>query len=304
MEIFVFLAAAASGGFLIYGLFAVFGREQVDLSERLGHLQEGADQGRRGREKKPGGDPLDRWIQAKLANSNTRVTVSEFKAVLFGAVLIGTVAGILFTGSMVGMGVGALAGLLAPNVYIARKAAQRRQLLESQLIDFLGIFGNSLRINPSLERALNTVASEMDGPIREEVEMMLHDLDLGTSEERALERWQERTGSENVRMIVTSLNIARPLGGDPYKALEAIQDTLKERVKLQGEIRIKTASGRTQATVISLMPAGLLAMMQVAFPDGSAYLFNTKTGNIWLGIGVGLNLIGLLVARKLATLKV
>jgi tight adherence protein B len=144
----------------------------------------------------------------------------------------------------------------------------------------------------------------MESPISDEFLKVLRDNSLGKPMEEALENLSKRTDDEDLDMFITALLIQRQVGGNLAEVLDTISNTIRERVKLRGEIRSLTAQGRLSAFIISVLPVVLALAISVINPGYLNVLFTTLPGIIALVLAIAMELIGIFMLLKLVNIEI
>lgn len=207
-------------------------------------------------------------------------------AFLLGAV--GTLAG----GSVyVGLPLAAL-GFLSPKGALLWLRRRRERLFDQQLVHALGSMVSSLRAGQSLPQAIDLVAREMDNPIRQEFGLVSRQMRLGMALEDALEQLAARVPSRDLELVVTSVLIAREVGGNIGEIFEKIAGTIRERQRIEGRIQALSAMGRMQGVVMGVLPVVVIVYLASFQPQYVAPLFAHPLGwflligsAAWLAIG-------------------
>lgn len=230
----------------------------------------------------------------KLARANLKLTPAEFAASHIAAAAVGFSAGylILFPTDVVMSTVAGLIGLFFPRLYVGRLISKRLIDFETQLPDTLGLWVNALRSGYSVLMAMEAISNDAPEPTKTEFERVVREVQLGITMEDALEHLLERVESPDLDLVVTAVNIQREVGGNLAEILEVISHTIRERIKLKGEIRVLTAQGRITGYLISFLPIGLALFLNVASPGYMNQLFDSRECG-WPMIGGGLALIGI-----------
>ena len=233
------------------------------------------------------------WKQ-KLARADLKLTVAEFVAVNIASVLgFFTVAYlILFRGDIIFSIIAAFIGFLAPRIYVGRTISRRLIKFENQLPDTLGLWVNALRSGYSVLQAMEAVATDSPEPTMTEFRRVVQEVQLGIDLPDAFDHMLERVESEDLDLVVTAVNIQREVGGNLAEILDTISTTIRERIKLKGEIRVLTAQGRITGYLISFLPIGLAFLLNVINPGYMSEMFDDRTCG-WPIIGAGLALIGI-----------
>ncbi len=233
-----------------------------------------------------------KW-KASLAKANLKITVAEYAALhvisVIGFFLVGTF--ILFRDPIMGI-VSGVVGFFAPRIYVNRAQNKRLQQFESQLPDTISLWVNSLRSGYSVLQAMEAISREAPEPTSTEFQRVVQEVQLGVAMEDALQHMLDRVVSEDLDLIVTAVNIQREVGGNLAEILEVIGHTIRERIKLKGEIRVLTSQGRVTGYLISGLPIVLALFLMAINPNYMGGLFENRMCG-WPMIGIGLGLIGL-----------
>jgi tight adherence protein B len=193
-----------------------------------------------------------------------------------------------FVGYMLGRGwflagVGAVAGLFVPRMYVGSMQRKRLRDFDGQLGDMLNLVVNGLRAGYSSMQALESVSRELPPPISDEFRRVVQEIQLGLPQEAALANLKRRVPSPDLDFVVTAINIQREVGGNLAEILDNISHTIRERVRIKGEIATLTAQGQITAWVISLMPIILALLL---FLINRSYMMNVFGPPIMFGVPV------------------
>lgn len=192
-----------------------------------------------------------------------------------------------------------LAIVFAPAMVLRRDRNERVERLEAQLDSFMLVLANALQAVPSLGEALASSAALMPAPLSEELDVTLKEYRLGTPLDEALRNLAERVSSPVASTAITTLRVARQTGGDLPSVLRVTAESLREMARLEGVVRTKTAEGRSQAFVISLLPAVMFIMLKFLNPELIQPLFESTMGHVILSGALLLWLGAILSARKI-----
>lgn len=188
---------------------------------------------------------------------------------------------------------------------ILQNAGQKRVAqLEKQIEGWLTSVARSLEAAPSLGEALEASISTCDAPMREEIEQLDNEIRLGRPIDQALSEWSERVGSRVLTMAVATLLVGRETGGQIGEVLRSAAASLREMERLEGVIRTKTAEGKGQAWVISIVPFPLYFGVKASDPTFFSPLEQTATGHLLLGICAALWIGAILSARKILAVQI
>jgi tight adherence protein B len=244
-------------------------------------------------------------LSTQLARADVKMTVGEFLTLqLLSAVGIGAV-GYVLSGTIV---LGILAGVLgwfAPRWLVSNRQGARLRAFNDQLGDALNLMVNGLRSGYSVMQAMEAVSREMAPPIATEFGRIVQEVQIGISLDQAMANMLRRIKSDDLDLVVTAINVQREVGGNLAEILDVISFTIRERVRIKGEIRTLTAQGRYSGYVISLLPIGLaLVLFCVNKPYVSRLFTSGWCG--WAMVVCGLLMIatGFIAIQKIVTIEV
>ncbi len=193
-------------------------------------------------------------------------------------------------------------GAFIPIVFIKIKKDKRRKNFESQLGDTLIMMCNGLRSGFSFNQVMENVANDMPPPIGIEFGRVCNEIRYGATMEEALNNMCDRVKSADLMLVVSAVLIQRTTGGNLSEMLSTISHTIRERIKIKGEINSITAQGRMSGLIIGALPIGIAAVLMVVNPDYMSSFFTTKIGNIMLIISVVMEVIGFFAIRKVVSI--
>lgn len=307
---------------LVVGAFIFFGRRETAVEERLGQLS-GSTAAAPAAEKRSGsmvGDTLDKAVQGfsfaegikrELARADLKLNVGEYLLLHLllgvGAFAVGWVLGRnVFFGIIGGVGI-----LFTPRMYVGFQQGNRLRTFDSQLGDMLNLVVNGLRAGYSSMQALESVSRELPAPISVEFKRVVQEIQLGLPQEQALFNLTRRIPSADLDFVVTAINVQREVGGNLAEILDTISYTIRERVRIKGEIETLTAQGQITAWVISLLPIGLALFLFVVNPTYMNTLFGPPIvfglpicGIIMIGTALGMIVSGFLIVQKIVDIEV
>jgi tight adherence protein B len=211
-------------------------------------------------------------MQRDLARADLKLTVTEFIGVKILAALVGAglgaAAGRAAPEALVLAAlVGAVLFSFVPNIYIGWAAKQRVKKFNDQLGDSITMMANALRSGSSFLQTLDLVSREAPAPTSNEFRRVVQEVSLGISTEDALQNLLKRMPSDDLDLLITAVSIQMESGGNLAQILDTIGHTIRERVRIKGEIAVLTAQGRISAYVITGLPVGLAIFISVINPE-------------------------------------
>ncbi|MCL5057063.1 MAG: type II secretion system F family protein [Actinobacteria bacterium] len=247
---------------------------------------------------------LARMVDKNLAGADIPLKSEEYIILAAGlSVLAGLMAFLLLLNFIHGI----LAGLMVTVISILwLRVAKARRLskFNSQIGDALVIMSNALRSGFSFLQAMDMVRKELPNPLSKEFGRTFQEMNLGTATEEALGNLNTRVNSDDLDLVITAVLIQRQVGGNLAEILDNIASTIRERIRIKGEIKTLTAQGKMSGFVIGLLPVVLAVVMSFISPDYMSVLFTTPFGLAMLAGAVILEIIGILLIRKIIDIKI
>jgi tight adherence protein B len=199
---------------------------------------------------------------------------------------------------------GAVFGIMLPKLILKSRKKNRLQQFNVYLPEMITTLVNALRAGFSFLQALKNAAEEAPSPVKEELEITLREMQFGVSVEESLNRLHERMPSDDLDLMIQAILIQRQVGGNLAVVLEKNVHTIRERIKIQGQIKTLTAQGKMSGTVVALLPLGLSGMLSLVNPGYMTPLFTNPIGIALLCIAGVSMLIGFLLITKITTIEV
>ena len=195
-------------------------------------------------------------------------------------------------------------GYFAPRFYLNWKQSQRLKAFNDQLGDTLVLMSNALKTGYSMAQALDVVANKASPPMSEEFDRVVKEVNLGASIEDAMSRMVRRTESADLDMVNTAMAINRKIGGNLSEILESISETIRERVRIKGEMSTMTAQARGSGYMITALPIVLGVFMYFVTPQYFAPMVSNPIG-IGMLIAAGIFMgLGQFIMGRIATVDV
>ncbi len=257
-----------------------------------------------------------RWMRGQFDRMYMEVPERWCSAAIVACTLLGAALGLLMTSGLpwepagyhiirvVVAGSLAVLGYRVPRVVVERLWERRIALFESQLLDGLTFMSNGLKSGLSLLQSMDMVREELDDPIKQEFALMLNEQRLGVPLEDALVNLEKRVGTEDIQIVVTSINILRQSGGNLSETFDTVATTIRERKKVQGRIASLTAQGVAQGVIITAMPFVLGFILWVMDPVLISRLWTTWLGWIFLFVMLVLQSMGAWLMSRIIRVRV
>ncbi len=251
-------------------------------------------------------------VRESLARADLKFTVGEYMILRVGTSLLGIgvgyLAGItntLITGFPLPFAIaGAFLGYLAPRIWVGRRATGRLAAFNNQLPDTVSLLANGLRSGNSVAQAMSLAAREAPPPTSIEFGRVVVEISLGINPEDALASLTRRVPSEDLDMMVTAMNVSAQVGGNLAEVLDKIGETIRQRVRLKGDVETLTAQQQGAGQLVSMLPVIIGGVM---FLLNGAYMRPMFSGFPYLCMPICAGLmifIGFMAMKKITDIKV
>jgi tight adherence protein B len=306
--------------FLVYALFLMASRKsdarQAKLQARVAEALRGLGPDNEiqiSRDDSIGGSPiinrllssLDfvKRIEGMVRQADLQITVSRLLMFCLLAALMAWLAAATVMNSGAGVILALIAGVL-PLLHVSRKRDKRLRAFNAQLPDTLDLLSRSLAVGHAFSESLHQVASEMPDPISTEFRITFEEQKLGLSVKAALDRLTERIPLPDLRLCVTAMQIQRETGGNLAEILEKVAATVRERFKLMEDFRTMTTASRGSAWILCALPFGIILIISVISPGYMSLALHDWRGHYMLATAGVLQLMGMLLIRKILNIRV
>lgn len=243
-------------------------------------------------------------LDGALAQAGMKVSVGTF---LLGAAVAGA-AGFMLLASFAGTGAGmagfVVAGVLLPWIQVRRLQRKRAEVIEAQLPDAVDMIVNAMRAGFSLQMAMQFVGRELPAPLGTEFNRYAEEQRLGADSRTALLDLEERVGTLDMKMFVTSLLLQRDTGGSLSEVLTGLSNIIRDRVALRDHIRTLTAEPTATAIVLGILPVLVFTLMWFVKRSFVRPLVATDEGHYILLYAFTSVLLGYLVLRRMADVDI
>src|SRR5256885_667283 len=273
--------------------------QTAGFRDTLNHLfQPAADRLGRGNLKK--GKPS---IAEQLQRADLKLRTSEYFLIQMGSTALFFLIAFVRWGLIQGL-LAAVLGYLVPGVYVKYRIGRRLKAFNGQLGDTLTLLSNALKAGYSFAQAIDTVAKNAVPPIGDEFSRAVREMNLGGSPDESLANITKRVVSEDFDLVSTAYSIHRTVGGNLAEILDNIAYTIRERVRIKGEIQTLTAQAKASGTIITALPILLAVFMFFVTPTYFQPMFSSIIGWILIAIGAFMIFIGNLIIRRIVAIEV
>ena len=242
------------------------------------------------------------WIERRLERAGLEVGAGSVVGAMGLAATAGLLAGAFAAGAAGAAAGGGVGGVL-PLLWISRQDSSRQRRFKTQLPDTIAMLAASVRAGHSLAQALEQVAADSPEPTRSALAQAVREIGVGSSQEEALSRLAQRFPSEDLTLITSAMHVQQQVGGSLSRVLDEIVGTLRERTRIEGDIKALTAQQRYSAYVLALLPVMVALAMFGVSSDYAQHLLEGALRYAVAAAGV-MVVVGFLLMRKIATIDV
>lgn len=250
--------------------------------------------------------PLTDWINDRVDRSSLGDRISnnlsradlKFKPgeFIFFVIFIALFIGLLlwyFGGQNIVIGIiGVVIGLYIPNMYVKSQQKKRLIKFDQQLPDMLNLMVNGLRAGFSTMQAMEAVSKELPAPICDEFRRVIQEMQLGVNMQKSLDNLLIRIPSDDLDLTITAINVQREVGGNLAEILDSISYTIRERIRIKGEIRVLTTQVMYSGRFLALLPIFVVGILYLLNREYIMEFFKPDAGVCGIG---ALVLAGLLI---------
>jgi tight adherence protein B len=243
-------------------------------------------------------------LRLKISSAYWPISDIEFIFIRILVTLLGVALGWLISRSIIGgLGLGIFVYLI-PGIVLDRAIVNRRKKFQDQLLDFLVLIKGAVLAGYSLVQALDMAVKEIAAPASEEFSRVIREVKFGFPLDQALINLTGRMQSDDLQIVVTAIILNSQMGGSLSTILEAVIDTIRERIHLFSEIRSLTSYARYVGLIITLLPF-LTAL--IVFLLNPSYFDTVKTSLvtqiIFVAAFIGI-IIGNILIRRIMKIRV
>jgi len=304
---------------LVVGVVSSVTSERSLVEQRLGRYM--ADEARAAKKEMEKSTAVSDWVNERLeksrmgggmarelARADIKLRTAEYLVVvIFVGLLMSAFIWYIGGQNIIVAVIGFMVGILLPRMYVKRQQGKRLQHFNEQLADMLNLMVNGLRAGYSSMQAMEAVAREMPSPISDEFRRVVQEMQLGIAMEPALENLLRRIPSDDLDLVVAAMNVQREVGGNLAEVLDTISYTIRERVRIKGEVRVLTSQVVYSGRFLAMMPVFISVTLWFINRPYMMEFFNPETrvvGLIALGTGVFMIVLGYFVMTKIASIDV
>ncbi len=284
--------ASPGGGGRRLGVPTANARDRLE-----GRLQRLLDRGGRGSRSR-------KSLAEELAQAGLTLRTSEWLMIRVGSALLLALFGLVRFEALPQAVVLGILGYFAPTLYLRYRQARRRSAFARQLVDAVTLLSSSLKAGHSFPQALDLVSKNGQAPLAEEFDRVVREMNIGGSTEQALQKMVRRVESDDLDLMVTAVLIHQSIGGNLAKILDSISHTLRERIRVRGEISAITAQARASGWIITLLPLFVAGLLYVIAPGYFRPMTEQVLGWLMLAVCGAAIFVGNIFIRRITRIRI
>jgi len=304
---------------LVVGIVVTSSNESRMVEERLGRFLEGEQSQKKETSKEPSSSVISEWVNRRversswgdrlardLARADMKFKPGEFVAfIVIITISLGGLAWFIGGRNIISLLIGGGIGAVVPFIYLNSQKSKRLIKFDEQLPDMINLMVNGLRAGYSTMQAMEAISKELPPPICDEFRRVVQEMQIGVTMERALENLVRRIPSADLDFVVTAINVQREVGGNLAEILDIISHTIRERIRIKGEIRVMTAQVIYSGRILALVPFFIVVILWFINQQYMMEFVNQPAcGGLAAGVGLTMIGIGYFIMTRIADIEV
>jgi tight adherence protein B len=241
-------------------------------------------------------------LKNDLQRADIKLRPSEFIMINIGATIVLAIVGLLVR-DLIGALIFGIIGFMGPRIYLKMAIGRRLSTFNNQLGDTITMMANALRAGLGMSQVMARVGEEAPSPTRDEFTRVIREIQIGLPVEMALQNMVNRLHSEDLDLMVTAILINREVGGSLANILDLIGETIRERMRIKGEIKTLTAQQQLSGYIISLLPVVLAIALYLINPTYMNQMFVVPWVCMPICAGIGI-IFGFIVMQQILKIEV
>jgi tight adherence protein B len=255
-------------------------------------------------------------LEKELTQCDIPMKPGEFVALRIGLVVFSALITLILSRNIyIALAVGGVMSLIHIPV-LKLKRSMRVDKFVLQLSEFLVLITNSLRSGQTFLQGCDIASKDSPNPIGMEFRMLLKETNLGVPVETAFNNMLLRVPSEDLKIVMSAFSIQRNVGGNLADIMDQVAAMIRQRITIQGQIKVLTTQGKLSGAIVGLLPVGLgtvisfinydyMSKLWTPIPaDVTPDIVERYLGPILLGIGIFMELLGCFVIYKICDIEV
>jgi tight adherence protein B len=243
-------------------------------------------------------------VKSLLLHADSKLSLSAFVMV---SAAVGTASGLVVWGFFRTLWIGAAALIVAtfiPTFGMRFKRSRRVKAFGAALPDAIDLMSRCLVAGHSMGSSIEMIGQQAPEPLAFEFVQVYQQQRLGLQFRDALLQMGTRVPSRDLQFFITAILVQKETGGDLTEILSRTSHVIRERVRIEGEVRTRTAQGRLTGWILGCLPIVMLVLINIISPGYSHVLFHDPIGKDLMYAGATMIAIGALIIRKIVNINV
>ena len=244
------------------------------------------------------------FLQRLLVQADVTWTVGRM---VFATLLCTGVGALLgnwwITSGLLGWLPGLVLGAL-PVLILVKMRARRFHLFSARLPEAVDLMSRCLRSGQAIAAAIQVVATEVPDPLGAEFQHAFDEQSFGLPFRESMLNLVSRIPVADLQFLVTAMLVQKETGGNLMEILDKTSHMLRERLRVKGEVQVRTAQGRFTGWILCLLPFAIFFGMNLLSPGYAQILFEDPSGRKWVAIAAVMMVLGVTLIRRIVNVKV
>lgn len=240
----------------------------------------------------------------RLARADLKVRPTEWMLISAGTALVVGALLYLRFGALLFFPIGMLVGYMGAQFFLRYRQSKRFKAFNAQLSPTILQISGSMKAGYTFAQAVDLASKNLPAPMGAELGRVTREVQLGLPMNEALSRMVRRNNSEDLRLMLIAVQIQSQVGGNLAHILDTIEFTVRERIRIKGEIKSLTGQARASGWVLIALPFGMTGILTMIAPSYFDPMLKTTPGQIMLGLAGFMILCGYGIIRKIVNVKV
>jgi tight adherence protein B len=243
-------------------------------------------------------------MQDALLQAGMKLRAGNFLALCVICGVLSGIAAFLYSKNPAISWAALVIGAFLPYAFVSFRRQKRFEKIEELFPEAIDTLARAVRAGHAFTTALEMISNEISEPLASEFRKLYEEQKFGMPVRDALMNLTERVPLVDVKFFVTAVMLQRETGGNLAEILDNLSYVIRERFKIQRQVRVHTAQGRLTMALLMGMPPTVVAILLVFSPDFVWPLFHDPIGHTLLVVSIALQTIGYFVIRKIIKIQV
>jgi tight adherence protein B len=243
-------------------------------------------------------------MQDALLQAGMKFRAGNFLLLCILCGVFAALATVLYTGNPAIAWASLIIGAFLPYSFVSYRRQKRFEKIEELFPEAIDTLARAVRAGHAFTTALEMIANEISEPLASEFRKLFEEQKFGMPVRDALMNLTARVPLVDIKFFVTAVMLQRETGGNLAEILDNLSYVIRERFKIQRQVKVHTAQGRLTMLLLMAMPPAVVTILYIFSPDFVHPLFYDPIGHALLVASIALQTIGYFVIRKIIKIQV